>query len=65
MFGMETADVGMDLYTLVTSDYAKGNNKFTGTIDKITIELKKMNPDAEAAAEKAAEISDKDEADDD
>ncbi len=55
----------MDLYTPVTSDYAKGNNKFTGTIDKITIELKKMNPDAEAAAEKAAEISDKDEADDD
>ncbi len=44
LFGMETADVGEDLYTPVTSDYAKGKNKFTGTIDKITIELKKMNP---------------------
>ena len=43
IFGAETADVGEDLYTPVTSDYAKGNNKFTGTIDKVTIDLKKMN----------------------
>ena len=43
IFGAETADVGEDLYTPVTSDYAKGNNKFTGKIDKVTIDLKKTN----------------------
>ena len=53
LFGMETADVGMDLYTPVTSDYAKGNNKFTGTIDKVTIDLKKMNSADEDAAEES------------
>ena len=41
LFGMETADVGMDLYTPVTSDYAKGKNKFTGRIDWIRIDLGK------------------------
>ena len=35
LFGAETADVGMDLYTPVTSDYAKGKNKFTGKINKV------------------------------
>jgi len=65
LFGMETADVGMDLYTPVTSDYPKGKNRFTGRINKITIELKKMNPEAEATAEKAAETGDEDEAEDD
>jgi hypothetical protein len=44
----------MDLYTPVTSDYAKGNNKFTGKIDKVTIDLKKTNaPDQ--ATEKSIE----------
>jgi hypothetical protein len=62
IFGAETADVGKDLYTPVTSDYAKGNNKFTGKIDKVTIDLKKMNAADEAAAKKAAEISDEDDA---
>jgi hypothetical protein len=65
IFGAETADVGEDLYTPVTSDYAKGNNKFTGTIDKVTIDLKKMNSADEDAAQKAAEISDEDDADTD
>jgi hypothetical protein len=65
IFGAETADVGEDLYTPVTSDYAKGNNNFTGTIDKVTIDLKKMNSADEATAEKAAGISDEDEADTD
>ncbi len=65
LFGMETADVGMDLYTPVTSDYPKGKNAFTGTIDKITIELEKMKPADEAAAEKAADVSDEDEMDQD
>lgn len=55
LFGAETADVGVDLYTPVTEDYKKGDNKFTGTIDKVTIDLKKMNAADEEAAEKAAE----------
>jgi arylsulfatase len=56
LFGMETADVGMDLYTPVTTDYPKGKNKnnFTGKINKITIELEKMTAAAEDAAKKAA-----------
>ena len=65
LFGAETADVGMDLYTPVTSDYAKGKNAFTGRINKITINLKKMTPDSEAAAEKAAGVSDEVDADQD
>jgi arylsulfatase len=40
IFGVETADVGMDLYTPVTPDYAKGKNKFTGKIHTVTIDLK-------------------------
>ena len=54
IFGAETADVGMDLYTPVTSDYPKRNNKFTGKIDKVTIDLKKTNA-LPAAAEKEVE----------
>jgi arylsulfatase A-like enzyme len=54
LFGAETADVGMDLYTPVTSDYAKGNNKFTGKVHKVTIDLKKMNV-AEEAMEREIE----------
>ena len=48
----------MDLYTPVTSDYSKGNNRFTGIINKITIDLEKMAPADENAAEKASEESD-------
>jgi len=55
LFGVETADVGMDLYTPVTSDYAKGNNKFTGKIDKVTIDLKKTNALADAAKKQVEE----------
>jgi arylsulfatase len=62
-FGAETADVGMDLYTPVTSDYAKGNNKFTGKIDKVTIGLKKMDAATEAA-KKAAEKKEGEDAED-
>ena len=39
----ETADVGMDLYTPVTPDYKKGDDKFTGKINKVTIDLKKID----------------------
>jgi hypothetical protein len=65
LFGTETADVGMDLYTPVTSDYPKGKNSFTGKINKVTILLKKMSPADEAAAEKAAGVSDEVDADQD
>jgi arylsulfatase A-like enzyme len=58
LFGAETADVGEDLYTPVTDDYKKGDNKFTGKINKVTIDLKKMNATDEDAAEKAAEQTD-------
>ena len=52
LFGVETADVGMDLYTPVTSDYAKGKNKFTGTIKKVTIAQKQSTaPDKTAKKE--------------
>jgi arylsulfatase len=55
LFGVETADVGMDLYTPVTSDYPKSNNKFTGKIDKVTIDLKKTNALTEAAEKEIKE----------
>jgi arylsulfatase len=38
----EGADVGTDDGTPVTEDYKEDNNKFTGTIQKVTIELKDM-----------------------
>src|SRR5262249_9010942 len=37
--GDETADVGEDTATPVTEDYKERDNKFTGKIDKITIEV--------------------------
>ncbi len=36
----EGADVGLDGETPVTNDYKQGDNKFTGKIQKVTIELK-------------------------
>ncbi|QDU37495.1 Arylsulfatase [Maioricimonas rarisocia] len=36
----ETANVGLDRETPVVEDYATRNGRFTGTIDKVTIELK-------------------------
>jgi arylsulfatase A-like enzyme len=50
IFSGETADVGMDLYTPVTQDYKKGDNKFTGTINKVTIVLKPGSAGHEEAA---------------
>jgi len=38
----EGADVGVDEGTPVTEDYKVGNNKFTGTIEKVMIDLKEM-----------------------
>ena len=53
----------VDLYTPVTSDCGKGNNRFTGKSNKI--DLKKMSPIDEASAEKGAEVSDEIDADQD
>jgi hypothetical protein len=36
----ETADVGIDEATPVTEDYKEGYNKFTGKIEKVTVEVK-------------------------
>jgi arylsulfatase len=45
----EGTDVGMDEGTPVSEDYKQQDNKFTGTIQKVTIELKEMKAaDAEA-----------------
>ena len=49
----ETADVGQDDATPVTEDYKEGDNKFTGKIHKVTIELKDMKA-AQAEAEQQA-----------
>jgi arylsulfatase len=38
----EGADVGVDEATPVTEDYKEGNNKFTGRINSVTIDLKEM-----------------------
>jgi hypothetical protein len=38
--GDEGADVGLDGETPVTEDYKEGDNRFTGKIHKVTIELK-------------------------
>ena len=35
----ETEDVGEDLATPVTEDYKEGDNKFNGSIDKITLAI--------------------------
>jgi len=40
IFGVETADVGTDLYSPVSHDYAQGDNNFNGTIKKVTISVK-------------------------
>ena len=47
-FGAETTDVGENLYTVVTDDYKVGDNKFTGKIDKVTIQVGKSNLSEEA-----------------
>jgi arylsulfatase len=35
----ETADVGTDGATPVTEEYAEGDNDFTGTIERVTVDL--------------------------
>ena len=39
IYGVETADLGVDLYTPVTQDYAQNDNKFSGTIKKVVVKV--------------------------
>ena len=49
----DSADVGMDEGTPVTEDYKERDNKFTGKIHSVTIDLKEMKA-ANAEAEQQA-----------
>jgi arylsulfatase len=49
----ETADVGLDDATPVTEDYKAWDNKFTGKILKVTVDVKEMGAGEKAAASKA------------
>lgn len=50
----ETADVGEDDATPVTEDYKAYDNKFTGKILKVTVDVKEMGAGEKAAASKAS-----------
>ena len=47
-FGAETTDVGENLYTCVSDDYKQGENRFTGKIRKVTVQVGKSNLSDEA-----------------
>jgi arylsulfatase len=47
----DAADVGVDEGTPVTEAYSKRHNTFTGKIEKVTIDLKEMNPTDKAASD--------------
>jgi hypothetical protein len=49
--GDEGADVGVDAETAVSDDYKEGNNKFTGTIARVTIDI---SPTGLSAADQTA-----------
>jgi arylsulfatase len=55
----EGADVGLDGETAVSNDYKQGDNKFTGKIDKVTIDIKPSNLSAadKKAVEDAEEVA--------
>jgi len=57
----ETADVGIDLGTpVVEAVGAEGKSRFNGKIPKVTVEVRDVNPQSEAAAKKAqAEVRQK------
>ena len=57
--GDEGADVGMDLETAVSNDYKQGDNKFTGRIVKVTIDVKpsRLAPADQKAVEDAGEAA--------
>jgi hypothetical protein len=49
--GDEGADVGLDAETAVSDDYKEGDNKFTGTIVKVTVDI---SPTGLSAADQKA-----------
>jgi|SRR5580692_1631339 hypothetical protein len=49
----ETADVGLDSATPVTSDYKEGDNSFTGKIFKVVVDVEPMGVAEKAEAENA------------
>jgi arylsulfatase len=49
----EGADVGVDQGTPVTEDYKEGNNKFTGKINSVTIDMKEMKAASTEAEQQA------------
>lgn len=51
----ETADVGVDDATPVTEDYKERDNKFTGKIEKMTIDLKSPVATAQVEMERVTE----------
>jgi arylsulfatase A-like enzyme len=57
--GDEGADVGEDAETAVSNDYKQNDNKFTGKIDKVTIDIKPSNlsPADKKAVEDAEEVA--------
>ncbi len=57
--GDEGADVGMDGETAVSDDYKQGDNKFTGKIAKVTIDLSpsKLSDVDEKKVEEAGDVA--------
>ncbi|HKN01998.1 MAG TPA: arylsulfatase [Candidatus Binataceae bacterium] len=51
----EGADVGIDEGTPVTEDYAGPDNRFTGKIDQVTIDLKPVGADIKDKVDKATQ----------
>jgi hypothetical protein len=58
--GDEGVDVGLDAETAVSDDYKEGDNKFTGTIVKVTIDI---SPSGLSAADQKAVADAEDAAD--
>jgi arylsulfatase A-like enzyme len=54
----ETEDVGEDLGTPVTEDYKEGDNKFTGTIEKITLAVTPPPAEVERSEERQDAVID-------
>jgi len=57
--GDEGTDVGMDSETPVSNDYKQGDNKFTGRIVKVTIDVQpsKLSPTDEKAVQDAEDVA--------
>jgi hypothetical protein len=51
----EGADVGIDEGTPVTEDYEGRDNRFTGKINRVTIDLKSIGPNIKDKVDKATQ----------